>query len=99
MNNHDLLGGIVIGAAVAGMIASVLWVRRDRIQGPLPVPPDDEPFRPLADLRLLRVCDCCRRYIGDSRTITSGQHLNLLPTICPRCTKRGAILNTKPFAA
>ena len=95
MNLHDLdlIIGILTGAAFTGAVATLLWKWRDGAQGTLNINLDDGPFRPLADsdLRLIRVCDSCHRYIGDHRTLTAGQHINILPTTCPRCAKRAAV--------
>lgn len=92
LSELDTLMGLIIGASVTGMVASALWIYRDRPPAPLPVPPDDEPFRPLDDLRLLRICDHCRRYLGGDRTLVNGQHLSLLHVLCPHCAKLRALL-------
>lgn len=33
--NTDLIIGIIVGASFTGVISSLLWIARDRIQGPL----------------------------------------------------------------
>lgn len=93
MNSTDIFIGIIIGACSTGMIASAIWLWRDREQGPLVINDDDGPFRPVTDndLRLVRVCEQCRRYLCESRTITAGQHLNVIYSVCPRCAKRAAV--------
>lgn len=103
LNDLDTIAGMLIGASVAGMVASALWIWVCKAGVlPPPVPPDDAPFRPASDsgLRLLRICESCRRYLGESRTITGGQHLNILGTTCPRCAKRAAVAaDPKPSVA
>ena len=105
MNPHDLdiAIGIIIGASISGMVASALWIHVCRRAGaPVIVAGDDEPFRPVtdSDLRIVRVCESCRRYQGPHRTITAGQHLSVLPLLCPRCAKRAALaVAPKPAVA
>lgn len=101
MNPSDLFVGTVIGASVTGMVSTFLWKWRDGAQGPLNINLDDGPFRPLtdSDLRLIRVCSSCRRYIGEHRTLTAGQHLNILEICCPRCAKRAAVAAITPKLA
>lgn len=40
------------------------------------------------DLRLLRICDRCRKVLSPSRTIRQGQHLSVCHDICPSCAKQ-----------
>ncbi len=38
--NTDIIIGMVVGASFTGVIASLLWIARDRMQGPLPIKED-----------------------------------------------------------
>jgi len=93
MTTHDLdiIVGIFTGSMIAGAIASALWIYHTRRDG-LPVPLDDAPFRAVtdADLRLLKICEGCRRYQGNARVISKGQHLNVMLVVCPRCAAHRA---------
>lgn len=70
-----LLGGTFITAAC-------LWLMRksddDADAGILTTPLEE-------DLRLLRVCDRCRRVLSASRMVHQGQHLSICHDICPAC--------------
>lgn len=92
--DEALLIGFAGGLAAAAAIVFGLKVAREEADLKIPGSPDwpESPLRPLsdADIRILRVCDSCRRYMGETRTIEAGQHLNLLHDLCPRCAKRRA---------
>ena len=96
MNLHDLdtLVGIIIGASITGMVASAGWIWLCRKSGApvLPVADDDAPFRPVtdSDLRLVKICDGCRRYQGEDRVVAKWQHLNVMLVTCPRCAAHRA---------
>ena len=38
--SNDLIVGMIVGASFTGVISSLLWIARDRIQGPLPTNED-----------------------------------------------------------
>lgn len=88
--------GLALGCVLSGMVFFALWTARDRLQGPLNPNPDwpDASLKPLTDedLRLLRACRDCRRYLGPRRYIEAGQHLNIISELCPHCAKRAALL-------
>lgn len=86
MNTYDeaMFYGFLLGIIAATLIEAVLWFARDESNLLLRLPRDrdwpDVPLRRLTDddLRIIRICDGCRCYMGGTRTINAGQHLNLL---------------------
>ena len=94
MNTFDqaLFLGFLLGVTASATLALGLWLSRNEDRDTiLPISDDDGPFRPThRDGRLVRVCGACHRYLGDSRTITAGQHLDVLPDLCTRCAKHRA---------
>ena len=97
MNSYDeaLTLGICIGAAIAGLAALACWMKRDEIQGPLPVNEDwpERPSQPQPELTAGQCMTCRRvRCLGGrwlhEATVTLPAGCRVSHGLCPSCERR-----------
>lgn len=93
-NDTSLIAGIIIGSALTGMIASLLWMQRRKLEAALPVNPDwpESDERPTADLLACQCAQCRSIRCADRRWLP--ESLVALPAgcrvshgLCPKCER------------
>lgn len=93
--DEALLLGYILGVGTCALIGLACYIAKgegrlqQRIQNTdwpeEPLPPLDE------SLRLMRVCDGCRKYMGTDRRLLHGQHVGMVHDLCTKCAKRKAV--------
>lgn len=96
MNDFDQ--ALTMGFAAGAFASAMLWLSLKIARSEKPEMPGtdvwpEEPLRPLRDedLRVVRICDACRRYMGSDRTLRAGQHVGIKHDLCPFCAKKAAV--------